>query len=204
MNNYGYFPFFIDIAGKTCLIVGGGNTALRKAEKLLQFGVNIKVVAPVIMGEIKTLSSESNGYITCEERAFVLQDLDNMMFVIGATNDNRLNTIISNECKKRKILVNIVDEINKCSFIFPALCKEKSLCIGITSGGASPAASKYIRQQIENIIPEGIGDCLDVLQKRRNENKHQITVQALRAHANEDDVRAMIQQLPGNSSDHSV
>ena len=191
MNNCGYFPFFINIAGQSCLIVGGGHTALRKIEKLLPFEVHIKVIAPMIMDEIKKISLESRWDVVLEERAFSVDDLENMMFVIGATNDRGLNEFIAGECKKRKILVNIVDDIDNCSFLFPALCKDKSLCIGITSGGASPAASKFIRQQIEEIIPEGTGDYLEILQSRRNEHRKQMPDQSRRAQANEEDVKEL-------------
>lgn len=91
-----YFPFFMEIAGKGCLIAGGGSVALRKAEKLLPFGVRIMAVAPMFCEEFRELDG-----VRRVERPFIPEDLEGMMFVIGATNDSAVNAEISRLCRER-------------------------------------------------------------------------------------------------------
>ena len=118
----GYFPFFVDVENQNCLVVGGGVVALRKIEKLLPFNPNITVVSPKIHKEI--LSIENINIIN---RKFDFNDLKEKSFVITATDDKVLNKEIYNSCKENNIPVNTVDDKDNCSFIFPALAKNKGV-----------------------------------------------------------------------------
>ena len=111
-----YFPFFIDIEGKSILIVGGGNVALRKAEKILTFGAEIKVIAPDFCDGLRELEN-----VILIQRKFKDNDIEDTFAVISATNDRTLNEHIYRLCNERKIIVNTVDDIDKCEFIFPSL-----------------------------------------------------------------------------------
>ena len=122
-----YFPFFMEIAGKGCLIAGGGSVALRKAEKLLPFGVRIMAVAPMFCEEFRELDG-----VRRVERPFMPEDLEGMMFVIGATNDSAVNAEISRLCRERGIPVNIVDDRENCTFFFPALVKRGDFVAGFS------------------------------------------------------------------------
>ena len=137
-----YFPFFMEVAGKGCLIAGGGSVALRKAEKLLPFGVRIMAVAPMFCEEFRELDG-----VRRVERPFIPEDLEGMMFVIGATNDSAVNAEISRLCRERGIPVNIVDDRENCTFFFPALVKRGDFVAGFSSGGNSPLAARYIREK---------------------------------------------------------
>lgn len=194
MNDAGYFPFFINIEGASCLVAGGGTVALRKIEKLLPFGVQIHVVAPAVSPEIQAICRDNKAQVHCLERAFEENDLEGMLFVIAATDDTALNASIAGLCRERNILVNAVDDKKNCSFLFPALCKEGNLCVGITTGGTSPSASKYIRKQIEQILPARIDEHLETLQKERQEIKAQIPDQRLRAQAYEERFLSLMTQ----------
>lgn len=163
----GYFPFFMDLEGKCGVIVGGGNVAARKVEKLLAFGPDLTVIAPDIEACVKTqgklLQEGAAASLQFEERAFRLEDLDHTDFVIAATDDTVLNGEIADCCKARRIPVNVVDDREKCTFFFPALIKDGSLTIGISTDGKSPAAASWTRQKIAEILPEGLGTVIDLM-----------------------------------------
>ena len=148
-----YFPFFMEIGQKPCLVVGGGTVALRKIEKLLPFGASITVVAPVFCREIAEMTGISR---IC--RSFAPADTEGMLFVIGATDDAAVNHEISAVCSAKSIPVNIVDDPKGCSFLFPALVKRGELVAGISTGGGSPLAAQFIRKRVEEAIPQGFAD----------------------------------------------
>ena len=143
-----YFPFFMEIGGRRCVIVGGGHVALRKAEKLLSFSPEITVIAPQICEALAALP------VICLRREFRQSDLDGAFMVIAATNDRLLNHRIYTLCEAQKIPVNTVDDVENCSFIFPALVHEPPVSVGISTGGASPVFAKYLRMLIEEELTE--------------------------------------------------
>lgn len=145
----GYFPFFVDVENQNCLVVGGGVVALRKIEKLLPFNPNITVVSPKVHKEI--LSIENIDII---KRKFDFNDLKEKSFVITATDDKVLNKEIYNSCEENNIPVNTVDDKDNCSFIFPALAKNKGVTVAISTSGKSPLYAKYLRKKIENLIQD--------------------------------------------------
>lgn len=160
-----YFPFFADIEGKSALIVGGGKVAARKVEKLLPYGPVITVVSPTVCDEIlKTGVEIIYG-------KFEPEMLSERAFVIAATNDKDVNRKISDLCKERRIPVNSVDDREACSFVFPALVKDGNVSIGISTGGSSPTAAVWIKEKISSVLPEGLGDAVDTLEKAREEIK---------------------------------
>jgi precorrin-2 dehydrogenase/sirohydrochlorin ferrochelatase len=117
-----YFPFFANIENMPCLVVGGGQVALRKLEKLLDFSPIIKVVASKACGEIRELADR--GMITLFERDFKDSDIDGSTFVITATGDRGVNRHISQLCRQRHIPCNAVDDPESCTFFFPAIVTE--------------------------------------------------------------------------------
>ena len=157
-----YFPFFMDIEGQNCLIVGGGKVALRKAEKLLPYGPVIHVVSPGFAEEFFSMSAL---YLT--EVQFRPEMLENMSFVIAATDDAELNHRVSVLCRARNIPVNVVDDKDACSFIFPALVKRGALSVGISTGGASPSAAIYLKDRINALLPERLDEILSFLEAAR-------------------------------------
>ena len=164
-----YFPFFMEIKDKECLVVGGGMVALRKIEKLLPFGVKITVVSPAFCSEIEGLEGIDR---IC--RRFEREDIEGKMFVIGATDNEAVNRDISVLCREKNIPVNIVDDPKKCTFFFPALVKQGEFVAGFSSGGGSPLAAQYIRKKVEDAVPVGFDKVVDVLSAVREQVKAEI------------------------------
>lgn len=164
-----YFPFFMEIGQKPCLVVGGGVVALRKIEKLYPFGAEITVVSPVFCSELSVFQGIRR---IC--RPFQPTDIDGMLFVIGATDDEAVNAEVAALCKEKQIPVNIVDDREKCSFFFPALVKRGEFVAGFTSGGGSPLAAQYMRRQMEVSLPQNFDCTVAMLSDVRERIKGQI------------------------------
>lgn len=162
-----WFPFFIQLEGARGLLVGGGRVACRKAEKLLPFGARLTVVAPEICAELAGMA----GLTLCR-RPFADSDLDPAPdFVIAAAGDRVLNRRIAALCKARRILVNVVDDPAGCGFYFPALVQRGRLTVGISTGGASPAAAAHVRRTLEEQLPASLEPILDWLEDQREKGK---------------------------------
>lgn len=167
----GYFPFFVDVENQNCLVVGGGVVALRKIEKLLPFNPNITVVSPKVHKEILSIKN-----INIIKRKFDFNDLKEKSFVITATDDKVLNKEIYNSCEENNIPVNTVDDKDNCSFIFPALAKNKGVTVAISTSGKSPIYAKYLRKKIESLIQDS-ESIVDNLSKYREKIKNEISLE---------------------------
>lgn len=161
------FPMFVELGGRRCLVVGGGNVARRKAESLLSFGAEVTVVAPEIQEALK-----GHPAVTAMERPFREADLEEAyFFVIAASDDPAVNARVAALCQSRHIPVNRADENGSAGFLFPALVKKGDLTVGISTGGASPRAAGYFRRLIEAALPEKTGEILSDLRRVREEIK---------------------------------
>ncbi len=171
-----YFPFFIDVKDKKCTIFGGGLVALRKVEALLDFGAKIKLISPKLHDDFSKYNKKIDIVIDSYKQKY----LNGSFFVIAATNNEQVNKEIFYECEKNKILINVVDDIEKCVFIFPSYIKIDDISIGITSSGKSPSMSKQIKKDIENIIPNYYSNVISLLGKYRDTIKNRIVQDSLR------------------------
>jgi uroporphyrin-III C-methyltransferase/precorrin-2 dehydrogenase/sirohydrochlorin ferrochelatase len=144
-----FLPIFVNIKGKPCLVVGGGEVAKRKAGVLLEAGAKVCVVAPEIDAEL----ANQKG-IKSVVAYFDAKHLDGMTLVIAATNDREVNKQVSALAQNRSIPVNVVDDPELCSFIMPAILDRSPLMIAFSSGGASPVLTRMLRGKLETIIPQ--------------------------------------------------
>lgn len=168
-----YFPFMMDIEGKQCLIVGGGNLAYKKAEMILSFGANVVLVAPDICSQLSSLEGKSTQ-LSIIRREFLESDVESADMVIAATNNEGLNTQIFELCKEKKILVNVVDVKEECSFIFPALIRQNNILVTVSTGGNSPAIAAHLKNKIEEHMPRYYGEMADTLGSFREYIKEEI------------------------------
>lgn len=159
-----YFPMFIQLKDKCCLVVGGGRVALRKAEVLRDFGARLTVVAPVISSEIWEMEG-----VVCREKYFEKSDLAGQELVVAATDDQEQNHRISQVCREEKIPVNAVDQKEDCSFIFPAYLKEGEVIAAFSSGGQSPVITQYLKAQMKPVMTSQLAKLAEVLGDIREE-----------------------------------
>jgi precorrin-2 dehydrogenase/sirohydrochlorin ferrochelatase len=161
-----YFPAFIKLENKKILIIGGGYIALEKLQHLLDFTLDIKVIALDISNEMQLLIKKHN--LEFEIRKYKSNDIDDFNIVIVAVDDIPLQEEIFNEAKiLPNCLVNSVDSVNYCDFIFPSYIKKDDLTIAVSTSGASPAIAKHLRRYLENLIPNSIGNFLKQMKEYR-------------------------------------
>jgi precorrin-2 dehydrogenase/sirohydrochlorin ferrochelatase len=142
-----YYPVFLDIRDKKCVIVGGGEVAARKAERLLDCGAKVFIISPQLTPELAALKEKDIiSHIATEYTGDLI---DGAALVIGATDDEKTNAQISLDARSKGIPVNIVDDPQKCDFILPSLVQRGDLAIAIGTGGKSPALARHLREELE-------------------------------------------------------
>ena len=161
-----YYPVFWDITGKKCVVVGGGEVAARKIERLLDCGANVCVVSPDLNPELDHLKQERRIEHFADE--YNVAYLQGATLVIGATDDEKVNGAISNDAKTRGIPVNIVDDPQKCDFILPSLVERGDLTIACGTGGTSPALARMLREELEAAYGEEYAILLNILGQLRS------------------------------------
>ena len=142
-----YYPIFLDIQNRSCLVVGGGAVGRRKVATLLACGARVTVVAPEADGKLLDLAAA--GTIELRKKTYHAADLDGMFLIIGATSDEGLNLQIKTDADKQGKLCNIADRPGACHFILPAVVERGDLVIAISTSGKSPAFAKRIRKDLE-------------------------------------------------------
>lgn len=189
-----YFPMFVDMTERECLIVGGGNVAYRKVIVMLDFGAKVTVVADDICDELRKLkiddiasedktgsyTANKENRITFIKRRFERKDCDGMEMVIAATDDSVLNHEIAEYCKAKDIMVNAVDQKADCSFIFPSYIKEKNLVAAFSSGGNSPVLTQYLKGKEQEILTPFLGELNEYMGQIREKVIAQYDTQAER------------------------
>jgi len=162
-----YFPMYMDMSNQKVLLVGGGNIALEKLEKLLDFTPNITIIS---IDTTPHLQSLANKYgLSILTKAYQQGDIDGYDIVIVATNTIELHKQIYLESRDKRVLVNSVDNTAYCDFIFPSYIKQDDLIISFSTSGTSPAFAKAIKEYISTQIPTNIGDFLAKMKTLRTQ-----------------------------------
>ena len=170
-----YLPIFLNLTNKTCLVVGGGDVAVRKISLLLQACAKVRIVAPNLNPSFELPSGSE--YI---EARFQPSHLDGMTLAIAATNDVAVNQQVSLEAKLRNIPVNVVDNPEFCTFIMPAILDRSPLMIAFSTGGASPVLARLLRGKLETLIPQTYGRLATFAERFRNAVKQRINTPSQR------------------------
>jgi len=142
-----YYPVYLDMRSRSCLVIGGGPVAERKTLTLLEAGADITIVSPTLTVKLQELSL--SGKITHRKKNFEEKDLSGEFLVIAATDSPNLNSVAALACKKKHILVNVVVPPDESSFIVPSVVDRGDLLIAVSTGGISPALAKKIRQELD-------------------------------------------------------
>jgi uroporphyrin-III C-methyltransferase/precorrin-2 dehydrogenase/sirohydrochlorin ferrochelatase len=167
-----FLPIFLNLQQQTCLVVGGGATATRKVELLLQAHATVRVVAPQLSATLTTWAD--TGQVNYAARPFQAEDLDACHLVIAATNDKTVNATVSAQAKARRIPVNVVDQPELCSFIMPSIIDRSPVQIAISTGGASPVLARLLRTKLEALIPAAYGRLATFIASFRERVKTQL------------------------------
>lgn len=144
------YPAMLNLKNKKCAVIGGGSVALRKCLTLLECEASIKVISPEFQKEFDELDP---AHVLLIHDIFKPHYIADCFLVIAATGEKETNREIYNYCEENRILINVVDEPELCSFIAPAYLQRGDLTISISTGGKSPALAKKIKEEIGKIYP---------------------------------------------------
>ena len=167
-----FFPVFLNIENKICLVVGGGDVAFRKVEHLLKANARINLIAIDICEDIEALIC--SGRITRLEGDYNESMMDTCELVIAATDNKPLNSKISNDASRRHLPVNVVDDSALCTFIMPSVIDRHPVQIAISTGGASPVLARLLRARLETMIPSAYGKLAELIHSFRDNVKKAI------------------------------
>ncbi|MCL6472784.1 MAG: bifunctional precorrin-2 dehydrogenase/sirohydrochlorin ferrochelatase [Firmicutes bacterium] len=160
-----FYPLYVDIEGKKCVVIGGGDVAERKVASLVECGADVEVVSPKFTPELERLAKE--GRIKAKRRGYQPGDLAGATLAIVATNDGELNKLVHREASENNIPVNVVDTPELCSFIVPSTVRRGDLVISISTSGSCPALAKNIRKQLQQLFGEEYGRYCEILRNFR-------------------------------------
>lgn len=166
------FPIFIKLEQLQLLIVGGGYVGLEKLTAVLANSpqTHITLIAPEIREEIRELAAFHPNVELIQKR-YETSDVENKDLVIVGTNDKSVNIQVQQDCKTRRILVNVADTPDLCDFYLSSVVKKGDLKIAISTNGKSPTFAKRFREVLEEILPDSLQETLDNLQQIRNKLK---------------------------------
>ncbi|KLV00340.1 sirohydrochlorin ferrochelatase [Photobacterium aquae] len=155
-----YLPIFADLRRRPCLVVGGGEVAWRKARMLMKAGADVRVIAPLLSHEFQT--AFDNGQMTYLGAEFSPKDLQGIFLAIAATDQKSVNALVYQSANQRQVLVNVVDDTQRCSFIVPSIVDRSPIIVAISSSGKAPVLARLLREKIETILPQHLGTMASV------------------------------------------
>ncbi|SDQ57161.1 uroporphyrinogen-III C-methyltransferase [Pseudoxanthomonas sp. CF125] len=160
------FPLFADLRNRTVLVVGGGAVAERKVEALLHAGALPQVGSPDLSEGLRRWLEA--GRIRWHAGTFDEEWLDEAWLVIAATDDSAVNRQVYDAATARRILANVVDDAELCSFHSPAVVQRGLLQVAISSGGGAPMLARHVRRQLETLLDDSLGTLAEVLTRQRD------------------------------------
>jgi len=164
-----YYPILLNIQGKKCLVVGGGEVALRKARMLLEHGAIVEIVSPAFCPELNELAKDSA--VRAIHKDYEPEDLNDALLVVAATDDARINEKVAAEARKTGILVNVVDKPDISDFIVPSYFRHGDIIVAVSTSGKSPALARKIKGELERDLKIEYGQLAIIASEVRSELK---------------------------------
>ena len=162
-ENVVLYPIFLDLSGRRCVVVGGGEVASRKARKLLQAKAEVVVISPEVMPELESVAVE------VRRRPYEEGDLEGAYLAFAAADSREANAAVAREAKERDIPINVADKPSDGDFALPSTLRRGRLQVAVSTGGASPALARKIKDELEAVFgPEwaGLVERLHVARRR--------------------------------------
>jgi uroporphyrin-III C-methyltransferase / precorrin-2 dehydrogenase / sirohydrochlorin ferrochelatase len=160
-----FYPVFLNLRGRHCVVVGGGPVAEQKIVGLLEAGARVTVISPALTWKLEDLAS--TGAIDVRRRPYQPGDLEGAFLSIAATDDRGANAAVWDEAQQRGILLNAVDDLPHCSFIAPAVHRVGDIAVAISTAGKAPALAVRLRERISKLIGREEAEFLDLLGELR-------------------------------------
>lgn len=141
-----YYPVYLNLTGKKCLVFGGGPIAEDKIAKLQSTGAQVTIVSPTVTPNLQAWAHR--GDFQWQPREYQAGDMEGAFLSIAATNDRQVNHEIFQEAERLGVLINVVDGPEQCTFIAPAVVRRGQVTLAISTGGASPALARKLREAL--------------------------------------------------------
>lgn len=145
-----FYPIYLDLHGRPCLVVGGGPIAAGKVRGLVEAGALVTVIAPEVGDDVAGWAA--SGILTWHRREFVDDDVDGQFLVYGATDDRDVNARVYRLADRANQVANAVDDLDHCNFIAPAVARQGQVQIAVSTAGSSPALAKQLRDRIQETV----------------------------------------------------
>lgn len=163
----GYYPIFVEMTNRPCVVVGGGVVAERKVEALLNAGATVTVISPSLTGLLH--SQVEAGKIRYVGREYRSGDLIEYEMVFVTTDDKKVNSVVAQEARERGVWINAADDPPHCDFILPSVLQRGDLVVAVATGGSSPALSRAIREELESYFTSDYAELTEVAAEVRRE-----------------------------------
>ena len=147
-----YYPIYLDLRGRPCLVIGGDREALRKALGLLESEARVTLIAQKTVRDLAVLADD--GRITWQQRAYREGDLQGVFLAIASPEVSGQFEAIYQEALARGVLVNCMDDPARCVWIAPSIIRRGDVTIAMSTGGRSPAYARWLRANLEEVLPE--------------------------------------------------
>jgi siroheme synthase-like protein len=161
-----YYPIFLNLRDKKCVVVGGGHVALRKVKMLLKSGANVFVISRTSHPEITKLSKRKTIHLI--QRDYKAGDLKNAVITLACTDVKEVNRKVAVEAKKANGLINVTDDPERSDFITPSFFKRGNLIVAVSTAGVSPALARKIRTKLEKTFGQEYASMLSLVGEVRS------------------------------------
>jgi siroheme synthase-like protein len=161
----GYLPIFVDMRGRDCLVVGGGSFAESRVNALVDAQAVVTLIAPEVTPRLATLAN--GGVIHYCARDYISNDMRGRFMAWAAMADPAIARVVAGDARAMGVLINAADRPELCDFITPAVVKRGAVQVAISTGGASPALARRLRERTEAIIGPEYGTLAEILRRVR-------------------------------------
>jgi siroheme synthase-like protein len=159
------YPIVLRLQGKRCLVVGGGQVALRKVEGLVAAGARVTVVAPEVAEGLTRLAHD--GVVTVERRAYRADDVAGAWLVFAATDEPAVQQAVFDDAEQAGVWVNAADDPDRCAFFLPAVHRRDPVVVAVSTQGASPALAGWLRDRMAGALPIRLEALVAALREER-------------------------------------
>ncbi len=166
-----YYPMFLNISGKRCVVIGGGQVARRKVRALLEHGASIDIISPDLCPELIELAQR--GQIRASRRQYQPGDLRQAFIAIAATDSSDVNQQVVKEARSGAVLVNAVDDPESSDFIVPSYSNRGGITVAVSTAGRSPALARKIRTRLEKELGDEYAALAHLIGEVRTEVRRQ-------------------------------
>jgi precorrin-2 dehydrogenase / sirohydrochlorin ferrochelatase len=161
------YPVSLVVAGRPCLVVGGGPVAARKIGALARCGARVTVVAPEVVPDIDALAE--TWALTVDRRPYRTGEAAGYRLVVTATGIPDVDAAVAGDAEAAGVWVNSADDVDNCTFLLPSVHRDGRVSIAVSTGGASPALATWIRRRVAEVCGPDLGALADLLEEARRD-----------------------------------